>query len=106
MKRILLSEKIKKAPPFLTIEPYLRPQDKPVASHPEAREPRIVPLVIFDYGSVCSRLKLMRYKGLNVLCRFRMIMAVRCALKYCPCSNVSYDKLNTKSETRTAEPQM
>jgi hypothetical protein len=80
MKRILFYEKIRKAPPFLTIKHYLRPQDKPGASHPETREPRIVPLVIFDYGSVCSRLKQMRYKGLNVLCRFRTIMAVRCAL--------------------------
>lgn len=63
MKRILLSEKIKKAPPFLTIEPYLRPQDKPVASHPEAREPRLVPLVVIDYGSLAARIKQMRYIG-------------------------------------------
>ena len=63
MKRILLSEKIKKAPPFLTIEPYLRPQDKPVASHPEAREPRLVPLVVIDYGSLAARIRQMRYIG-------------------------------------------
>lgn len=63
MKRILLSEKIKKAPSFLTIEPYLRPQDKPVASHPEAREPRLVPLVVIDYGSLAARIKQMRYIG-------------------------------------------
>lgn len=63
MKRILLSEKIKKAPPFLTIEPYLRPQDKPVASHSEAREPRLVPLVVIDYGSLAARIKQMRYIG-------------------------------------------
>ncbi len=65
MKKILWSERIKKAPWFFTIEPYLRPQDNPVSSHQEAREPRIVPLVILDYGSVRSRLKQMRYKGLK-----------------------------------------
>lgn len=63
MKRILLSEKIKKAPSFLTIEPYLRPQDKPVASHPEARQPRLVPLVVIDYGRPAARIKHMRYVG-------------------------------------------
>jgi Pyruvate/2-oxoacid:ferredoxin oxidoreductase delta subunit len=64
MKRIRLSEKIKKAPRFFTIEPYLREQDNPVSSHPEAREPRIVPLVVIDYGSFTARLKQMTYKGL------------------------------------------
>jgi epoxyqueuosine reductase len=63
MKRILLSEKIKKAPPFLPIEPYLRPQDQPVASHPEFREPRLVPLVVIDYGSVIARLKTIKHVG-------------------------------------------
>lgn len=65
MPIIKWSEKIKKAPWFFTIEPYLRPQDQPVSSHPDAREPRIVPLVILDYGSVRSRLKQMRYEGLK-----------------------------------------
>jgi len=65
MKKILLSERIKKAPRFFTIEPYLRQQDQPVSSHPKAREPRIVPLVIMDYGSVRARFKQMRYKGLK-----------------------------------------
>ena len=65
MKKILWSERIKKAPLFFTIEPYLRQQDNPVSSHPKAREPRIVPLVILDYGSVRSRLKQMRYEGLK-----------------------------------------
>jgi epoxyqueuosine reductase len=63
MKKIILSERIKKAPRFLTIEPYLRKQDDPVPSHPEAREPRIVPLVILDYGSLMARIKQMRYIG-------------------------------------------
>jgi len=65
MPIIKLSEIIKKAPRFFTIEPYLRLQDKPVSSHPEAREPRIVPLVVMDYGSVRSRLQQMRYEGLK-----------------------------------------
>ncbi len=63
MKRILLSEKIKKAPPFLSIEPYLRSQDMPVASHHEAREPRLVPLVVIDYGNPAARIKHMRHVG-------------------------------------------
>jgi hypothetical protein len=65
MRKIKFSEKIKKAPWFFTIEPYLRKQDQPVSSHPEAREPRIVPLVVMDYGSVRSRFKQMRYKGVK-----------------------------------------
>ena len=60
-----LSERINKAPWFFSIEPYLRDQDNPVLSHPEAREPRIVPLVIIDYGSFTARLKQMRYEGLK-----------------------------------------
>ncbi len=63
MKRILLSETITKAPPFLTIEPYLRSQDTPVASHPEARKPRLVPLVVADYGNPAARIRHMRYVG-------------------------------------------
>jgi len=65
MPKMFLSERIKKAPRFFTIEPYLREQDEPVASHPDARDPRIVPLVIMDYGSVRFRLKQMRYEGLK-----------------------------------------
>ena len=65
MAKIKLSERIKHAPWFFSIGPYLRDLDKPITSHPEAREPRIVPLVILDYGSVRSRLQQMRYKGLK-----------------------------------------
>jgi epoxyqueuosine reductase len=61
MKKIIW--RIKAAPWFLTIEPYLRKQDHPVASHPEAREPRIVPLVVIDYGNLAARLKQARYIG-------------------------------------------
>lgn len=63
MKRILLSEKIKTAPCLLTIDPYLRKQDHPVTSHPQAREPRLVPLVIIDYGNLMARFKQIRYIG-------------------------------------------
>ena len=63
MGRIKLSDKIKKAPRFLTIEPYLREQDQPISSHPKAREPRIVPLVVIDYGSLMARFKQMKYVG-------------------------------------------
>jgi NAD-dependent dihydropyrimidine dehydrogenase PreA subunit len=47
----------------LTIKKYLRKQDQPIPSHPEARDPRLVPLVILDYGSLSARLKQMRYIG-------------------------------------------
>jgi hypothetical protein len=54
MPKILLSERIKRPPKALTFETYLREQDNPIPSHPEAREPRIVSLVVFDYGSVMA----------------------------------------------------
>jgi Pyruvate/2-oxoacid:ferredoxin oxidoreductase delta subunit len=63
MNRILLSEKFKTAPWLLTIEPYLRKQDQPIKSDPQAREPRLVPLVIIDYGNLMARFKQMRYIG-------------------------------------------
>ena len=63
MKRFLLSEKIKTAPWLLTIDPYLRQKDQPIKSHPQAREPRLVPLVIIDYGNLMARFKQMRYIG-------------------------------------------
>jgi Pyruvate/2-oxoacid:ferredoxin oxidoreductase delta subunit len=63
MKKILWSERIKRPPKWLTFENYLREQDRPIPSHPEAREPRIVPLVIFDYGSTMARIRQSRYVG-------------------------------------------
>jgi epoxyqueuosine reductase len=63
MKRTLWSERIKRPPKALTFETYLRELDNPIPSHPEAREPRIVPLVVFDYGSVMARIRQMRYVG-------------------------------------------
>ena len=63
MKRILWSERIKRPPKPLTSETYLREQDNPISSHPEAREPRIVPLVILDYGSTMARIRQSRYVG-------------------------------------------
>jgi epoxyqueuosine reductase len=41
----------------------LRKQDQPVSSYPDAREPRIVPLVVIDYGNFSARIKQMRYIG-------------------------------------------
>ncbi len=45
MEKILWSERIKRPPKPLTFETYLREQDNPISSHPEARDPRIIPLV-------------------------------------------------------------
>ena len=67
MKRLLLSDKIKKAPWFLTIEPYLRKQDHPVASLSDARQPRLVPLVVMDYGNLAARFKHMRFVGRQLI---------------------------------------
>ena len=64
MPKPRLSKFIRKAPRIFTVDPYLRPDDSPITSHPDARLPRIVPLVIFDYGSVRARLRQMRYPGL------------------------------------------
>ena len=67
MARVRLSEKYTRPPRFLTIEPYLREQDNPVASDPEARNPRIVPLVVIDYGSLSARIKQMRFIGRDMV---------------------------------------
>ena len=63
MPSIKLSDKIKRPPKPLTFETYLREEDNPIPSHPEARDPRIVPLVVFDYGSTMARVRQMRYVG-------------------------------------------
>ena len=63
MKKVLLSKRIKRPPKVLTFETYQREQDNPIPSHPEARDPRIVPLVIFDYGSTIARIRQSRYIG-------------------------------------------
>ncbi len=63
MAKIRLSERIKRPPKPLTFETYLRERDHPIPSHPEARDPRIVPLVVFDYGSTMARVRQMRYVG-------------------------------------------
>ena len=63
MTKIRLSERIRKPPRFITIEPYLREQDSPISSSPDARYPRIVPLVAFDYGSVAARFRQIRHIG-------------------------------------------
>ena len=63
MKKILWSERIKRPPKALTFETYLREQDNPISSHPEARDTRIVPLVTLDYGSTMARFRQSRYVG-------------------------------------------
>ena len=61
------TEKFKRPPNFLTFEKYLRDMDHPIPCHPESREPRIVPLVVIDYGSFWARMKQMTYPGLGKL---------------------------------------
>ncbi len=63
MKKFLLSEKFTKAPKILSMENYLRYQDHPIPSHPDARTPRIVPLVVIDYGSFMARVRQMKFVG-------------------------------------------
>lgn len=63
MKKLLLSERIKRPPRLLTFETYLREQDHPIPSHPDARDPRIVPLVAFDYGNVMARFRQVKHIG-------------------------------------------
>lgn len=61
--KLKLSERFRRPPSFLTIEPYLREADRPIASHADSRNPRIVPLVILDYGSLLARFKAVRHIG-------------------------------------------
>ncbi len=72
MKKILWSERIKRHPKALTFETYLREQDNPISSHPEARDPRIIPKRIPTIG--CCSLY----------------------IKYCLFSHADYDKLRAK----------
>jgi epoxyqueuosine reductase len=67
VKKILWSERIKRPPKPLTFETYLRDQDNPISSHPDARDPRIVPLVIVDYGSTMARVRQIRYVGKDLV---------------------------------------
>lgn len=57
MGRPLLSERIRRPPWFLDKDHYLRAGDHPVSSGPNARYPRLVPLVILDYGSIWGRIR-------------------------------------------------
>jgi ferredoxin len=56
---LLLHEKFRRPPWFLDKDRYLRQGDRPVTSGPHARYPRLVPLVIFDYGSLWGRIRRM-----------------------------------------------
>lgn len=73
MTKVRFSERFRKPPKRLTIEPFLRPQDHPIDSHPEARYPRLVPLVILDYGSVLARFKQVRFIGRTMFLALREI---------------------------------
>jgi ferredoxin len=82
MKKILWSERIKRPPKALTFETYLRAQDNPIPSHPEARDPRIVPLVILDYGSTMARFRQSRYVGRHLVGSIReMAQSAKSVLK-------------------------
>lgn len=59
MRRFLLHEKFRRPPWFLDKDRYLREGDHPVTSGPHARYPRLVPLVVFDYGSLWGPIKRM-----------------------------------------------
>lgn len=63
MKKFYFSERFKKPPRSLTIEPYLRDVDDLILSDETARDARIVPLVILDFGSVLARFKQVRFIG-------------------------------------------
>jgi NAD-dependent dihydropyrimidine dehydrogenase PreA subunit len=73
MHKVHWSEKIQKPPRRFTIEPFLRPQDNPIDSHPRARSPRIVPLVVLDYGSVMARIRQVRYIGRTIFMALREV---------------------------------
>ena len=60
MKKMRWSETFRKPPFFLRLETYLRPGDQPISSDENSRDPRIVPLVILDYGSLSAKLRQMR----------------------------------------------
>ena len=50
MARMKFSERFWRPPRWFTIEPYLRPEDQPITSDPQARRGRIVPLVVQPEG--------------------------------------------------------
>ncbi|MEM9680175.1 MAG: 4Fe-4S dicluster domain-containing protein [Bacteroidota bacterium] len=50
------SEHIRRPPFFLRVETYLKKGKKAVNAHQEARHPRLVPLVVLDYGSFKSKI--------------------------------------------------
>lgn len=60
MKKPRLSEIYRRPPFFLRLETYLRPGDQPVESDEGSRNPRIVPLVVLDYGNMGAKLRQMR----------------------------------------------
>jgi epoxyqueuosine reductase len=73
MAKVHWSERIRKPPRRFSIEPFLRPQDRPIDSHPQSHYPRIVPLVVFDYGSVMARFRQMHYIGRTIIKALREV---------------------------------
>jgi len=61
MPLIRWSERFRRPPLKMTIDPYLRPEDHPIECDAKARKPRLVPLVVLDYGSVAARFRQVKY---------------------------------------------
>ena len=58
-----LSERFQRPPWFLAKERYLRPQDRLIEAGPGALRPRLVPLVVLDYGNIGARFRTIKYVG-------------------------------------------
>ena len=71
MKRRRLSEIFRRPPRFLSFETYVDELDRPIESGPDSRHPRIVPLVVMDYGNIWARLRQLRYIGRRMLASIR-----------------------------------
>jgi len=57
MTRLLKNYRGQRPPQILTIEPWLREGDNPIAAAPNARGGRLVPWIVLRYGSIWSRLR-------------------------------------------------
>jgi NAD-dependent dihydropyrimidine dehydrogenase PreA subunit len=66
-----LSERFQHPPRFIAKEPYLRPEDPLIEAGPGARAPRLVPLVVLDYGNIGARFRTMKYVGRYMMGSFK-----------------------------------
>jgi NAD-dependent dihydropyrimidine dehydrogenase PreA subunit len=66
-----LSERFTHPPRFIAKEPYLQPEDHLIEAGPGARAPRLVPLVVIDYGNIGARFRTLRYVGRWMACSFK-----------------------------------